>query len=41
VKPMMFNTHFNSGYYRYGSDSRYLYAGTTRTRTKSKNYLES
>jgi capsular exopolysaccharide synthesis family protein len=41
VKPMLFNTHFNSGYYRYGSDSRYLYAGSTRPRTRAKNYLES
>jgi capsular exopolysaccharide synthesis family protein len=41
VKPLLFNTHFNSGYYRYGSDSRYLYAGNVRSRTKPKNYLES
>jgi len=41
VKPMLFNTHFRRDYYNYGVDSRYLYAGNRKTRTGSKNYLES
>jgi capsular exopolysaccharide synthesis family protein len=41
VKPMLFNTYFKSGYYRYGSDNGYLYAGNARSRTRPKNYLES
>ena len=41
VKPMLFNTHFNRGYYNYGVDSRYLYAGNRKSRVSPKNYLES
>jgi len=41
VKPMLFNTYFNRGYYHYGVDSRYLYSGNRKTGTSPKNYLES
>jgi len=41
VKPMLFNTYFNRGYYHYGVDSRYLYSGDRKSLTKPKNYLES
>jgi capsular exopolysaccharide synthesis family protein len=41
VKPMLFNTYFNRGYYHYGVDSRYLYSGNRKSRTTPKNYLES
>jgi len=40
VKPMLFNTYFNRGYYNYGADSRYLYAGNHKPRVSPKNYLE-
>jgi hypothetical protein len=39
VKPMLFNTYFNRGYYHYGVDSRYLYSGNRKSRTTPKNYL--
>jgi capsular exopolysaccharide synthesis family protein len=41
VKPMLFNTYFNRGYYHYGVDSRYLYSGNRKSGTRPKNYLES
>ena len=41
VKPMLFNTYFNQGYYHYGVDSRYLYSGDRKALAKPKNYLES
>ncbi|HLQ77738.1 MAG TPA: CpsD/CapB family tyrosine-protein kinase [Terriglobia bacterium] len=41
VKPMLFNTYFSRGYYNYGIDSRYSYAGGRKIRNNSKNYLES
>jgi hypothetical protein len=41
VKPLLFNTYFNRGYYNYGADSRYLYAGGKKTGAGPKNYLES
>jgi len=41
VKPMLFNTYFNRGYYHYGVDSRYLYSGSRKAGTTPKNYLES
>jgi len=41
VKPMLFNTYFSRGYYNYGVDSRYLYAGNRKSRVSPKNYLES
>ena len=41
VKPMLFNTYFNRGYYHYGVDSRYSYSGNRKSRTAPKNYLES
>jgi capsular exopolysaccharide synthesis family protein len=41
VKPLLFNTYFNRGYYHYGVDSRYLYSGNRKSRTTPKNYLES
>jgi capsular exopolysaccharide synthesis family protein len=41
VKPMLFNTYFNRGYYHYGVDSQYLYSGNRKSRTTPKNYLES
>jgi capsular exopolysaccharide synthesis family protein len=40
VKPMLFNTYFNRGYYHYGVDSRYLYSGNRKTGTSPKTYLE-
>jgi Mrp family chromosome partitioning ATPase len=40
VKPMLFNTYFNRGYYQYGVDSRYLYSGSRKTGAGPKNYLE-
>jgi capsular exopolysaccharide synthesis family protein len=41
VKPLLFNTYFNRGYYKYGVDSRYLYSGGRKIDTGPKNYLES
>jgi len=41
VKPMLFNTYFNRGYYQYGVDNRYLYSGNHKSRTTPKNYLDS
>ena len=36
VKPMLFNTYFNRGYYHYGVDSRYLYSGNRKAAYQSK-----
>jgi len=41
VKPMLFHTHYDSGYYRYGKKGIYPYASTRKSRTRSKSYLET
>ena len=40
VKPMLFHTYYNRGYYNYSHDSQYLYP-SRKTRVNPKNYLES
>ena len=40
VKPMLFHTYYNRGYYNYSHDSQYLYP-SRKTRVDPKNYLES
>jgi len=40
VKPMLFNTYYNRGYYNYGGDGRYINAGNRKSRVSPKNYLE-
>ena len=41
VKPMLFHTYYNRGYYDYGRDSQYLYSSSRKGRVSPKNYLES
>jgi capsular exopolysaccharide synthesis family protein len=41
VKPMLFHTHHDSGYYRYGRKGIYPYASTRKRRTRPKTYLET